>query len=146
MGHAGGHHNPVGIIDSAAGLADVAVDAAVQLQDIPASGHLVQAVNILCYHSRQSPGTLQFGQLFVGGVGLGSETDHFVSIKSVELLCVPFKVSVAEDGFRRYGKLLVIQSVLTAEIRNAALCGNAGTAEEDNPPGGIDPGLQLRNG
>ena len=57
--------------------------AAVQFQNPPASGLLVQTVNILRDDRRQFPRPLQFGELSVGGIGLHVGNQHLVMVETV---------------------------------------------------------------
>ena len=117
--------------------------AAVQFQHIPAAGHLVQPVDVLRHNGKQTPRLFQLRQLFVGGVGLCRQADHLVPVEPVELCRMPVKIGAAENRFRRYVVLLVIQAVLTAEVRNPALGGNTCSAEKHNAVSCIDLLLQL---
>ena len=56
--------------------------------------------------------------------------DELIAVKTVKLLRVLLPESVTQDGFRRVGVLLMIKSVHTAEVRDAALGGNARPAKE----------------
>ena len=100
--------------------------------DFPASGCLVEAVDILGDDSVQLAHFLQAGQHPVGRVGLGVGEEHLIVVEAVKLLGVFAVKAVAQNGFRRIIILLVVQPVHTAEIRNAALGGDAGAAKKDD--------------
>ena len=105
---------------------------AVKLQHLPASRHLVEAVNVLGNDRLKLPPLLQPGQGLVGLVWDSIGKQHPVLIKSVEFLRIPHIKAMAYDGLRRVLILLVIEPVHTAEIRNPAFRGYSGSAKEHN--------------
>ena len=110
----------------------IAVDAAVQLQNLFAAGHLVQAVNILGHNGHQLARGLQLRQLAVRRIGAGGQTKHFLPVKIKKLRRVTDKKTVAEDGLRGIGVLLMVQAVYGTKIRDSAFGGDAGPAEKND--------------
>ena len=70
-GDAFGVEDIVQIIEFSALFAVIAVDAAVELQDVLAASGLMEAVDVLGDDGCKLPLLLPLGQLAVGGVGLG---------------------------------------------------------------------------
>ena len=91
---------------------------------------LVQPVDVLGDHRFQFALALQLCQPQVGGVGLCALHDELIAVKAVELLRVFLPEGVAQDRFRGVGVLLVVKPVHTAEVRDAALGGDARPAKE----------------
>ena len=132
LGDACGILHVFGVEEFVAVHAEVAVDAAVQFQDILTARFLVQAVDVLGDDGFQFAGFFQFGQLDVGHVGLGVEGQHLVAVETVEFFRVVHEEGVAEDRFGRVFIVLVVQAVSAAEIGDAAFRRYAGAAEEDD--------------
>ena len=124
----------------------VAVDGAVEFPHPLGAAPLVQAVDVLGDHAAQFANRLQFRQFSVGGVGLGIGADHFGPVEPIELLRFPVEKAAAENGLRRIIILLVVQTVHTAEIGNAAFGGHAGAPEKDDGAAVVDPLLQDLDG
>ena len=76
------------------------------------------------------PSRSSFAQPQVGRVGLCPLHDELIAVKTVKLLRVLLPEGMAQDGFRRVGVLLMIKSVHAAEVRDAALGGNARPAKD----------------
>lgn len=100
-----------------------------QLEHILAPGRLMQAVDILRDDRLQLALALQLRQAQVGAVGPGPVNDELVTVEFVVLLRMRHEEGVAQDRLGRIIIFLVIQAVHTAEIRDAALGRDAGTAE-----------------
>ena len=75
-------------------LAVIAVNAAVQFQDLFAASHLVQTINILRDNGRELSGGFQLRQLAVGCIGTGCKTDHLLPVEIVKLRRVADKKAV----------------------------------------------------
>ena len=138
-GDTGAVCNGLHAVKGPAGLAVVPQHAAVELQHPAAPGLLVEAVDVLGDHRLQLPRRLPLRQLPVGGVGLGVQEEHFVPVEAEELLRVPLKEGVAQDGLRRVGVLLVVEPPGAPEVRNAGLRADAGAAEEDDAAALLHP-------
>jgi hypothetical protein len=106
------------------------VDTAVQFDNRFASRLLVQSVDVLGYHSCKLAVSFEAGECFVGFVGAYSIDHHFFPVKSEEFLGMAQEKKLAQDGFRRIIPVLVVESVGTSEVRNAAFGGYSGAAEE----------------
>ena len=132
MRHAIALYNVVQIIKLSASGTVIPMYTAVKLQHLPASRHLVEAVNVLGNDRLKLPPLLQPGQGLVGLVWDSIGKQHPVLIKSVEFLRIPHIKAMAYDGLRRVLILLVIEPVHTAEIRNPAFRGYSGSAKEHN--------------
>ena len=65
--------NPLGAIDRAARLANVAMDRSMQLEHALRACHLMQTVDILRHNGIKLADALQLGQLGVAAVGLGAK-------------------------------------------------------------------------
>ena len=124
-------------------LAVVAVDAPMQLQHVFTAGHLVQPVYILCHNCRKPPGGLQLGQLTVGGVGAGGQADHFLPVEIKEFRRMADKKAMAQDGFGRIVKLLMVKPIDRTKIGDARLGADTGAAEKHYAAGAVDHLLQL---
>ena len=124
----------LGIKEFMAVLAEIAVDTAVQFQDVFTTAFLMETVDILSNDGFQLARLFQFSQLFVGHIRLGRKgrVQDFVPVEPVKFIGVLFIKRVGQHRFRRIFVMLVIQPVFTAEIRDAAFCGNAGTTEKYN--------------
>ena len=103
----------------------------------------MKSVDVLRDHRLQFSGPFQLGQLSVGRVRFHIENQHLILIKTVKFLRVLKEKAVADDGFRRIGVLLVIETVLTPEIRNPALRGDARPSEKHNALMRVDDLLQF---
>ena len=77
--------NPLGAIDRAARLTDVAVDRAVQLEHALRAGRLVQAVDVLRHHGIEFAGTFQLRQLDMAAIGFGAKRNHLGPVEVEEL-------------------------------------------------------------
>ena len=110
-----------------------------QLKHIFAPGRLVQAVDILRDDRLQLALALQLRQAQVGAVGPGPVNDELVTVEFVVLLRMRHEEGVAQDRLGRIIIFLVIQAIHTAEIRDAALGRDAGTAEKHDPVAAVDP-------
>ena len=95
MGDAHAMQHILGIVQLMAGLTVVAVYAAVKLQDLPAPGKLVQAVNILRHDRLHLACRFQLSKLLMCHVRLCCQAQHFVAVKTVKLFCVPSVKCVA---------------------------------------------------
>ena len=65
-------------------------------------------------------------------LGRKRRIQDFIPVEPIELVCMLFVKRMGEHRFRGIFVVLVIESVFTAEIRNAAFRRNAGTAKEYN--------------
>ena len=108
---------------------------AVQLDHMLTARRLMQPVNILGDHGGQDAHALQFGQGFVGGVGLCVREQHFFAVKAIEFFRIVLEKSMAQNRFRRIAPFLVVQSAGAAEVRDAALRRYARPAKEHRPSG-----------
>lgn len=97
-----------GIEEFMAALAEIAVHAAVQFEDVFAAGLLMEAVDILRDDSFQLAGLFQFGQFPMGGVGLRIQAEHLVAVKPVKLFRLADVKRMAQDRFRRVLIFLII--------------------------------------
>ncbi len=116
----------------------VAQGAAVQLEHMLAARGLVQAVDVLGDDGGELARGLEPGQPQVGRVGLCIFDDEFLAVKAVELLRLLLEKGVGEDGLGRVGVVLVVEAVHAAEVRDAALGGDARPAEKDDAVAGCD--------
>ena len=82
-------------------FAVIAQHTAVQLKHVFAACLLVQTIDVLCNNSGQLASLLQLRQLFMRGIGLGIQIQHFIAVELEKLLRTPFVERMAEDGFRR---------------------------------------------
>ena len=135
--------NPLGAIDRAARLANVAMNRSVQLKHALRARHLMQAVDVLRHHGIELAGSLQLGQLGVAAVGLGGKDNHLGAVEVEELGRMRLVKAMRQHGLGRVGKPLVIQAVHTAEIGDAARRGNTRAAKEDHALVGVK---QIRQG
>ena len=130
--------NPLGILNKlrtvefAAAHTVVAQDAAVKLIDPTASRLLVQAVDILGHHGAELSFSLPPGQHLVGYVGFKAQRQHLLPVKTVKILRVSEEKAVADDGFRGIVKLLAVQSVHAAKVRNTRFRTHACPAKKDD--------------
>ena len=106
----------------------------------------MQTVDVLGDDGLQLPLLLPLSELFVSGVGLSVQGQHFTAVKVVEFLGVGLKKCVTEHGFRRIFELLVIQTVHAAKVLDAGLRADPGSAEEDDIVALIHQLFQLQNG
>ena len=121
----------------------ISVDAAVQFQHRFAACLLVQAVDILRDDRRQTSAGFQLRQKAMRVVRLRVQGEHFRAVEAVKLLRMARKKGVGQNFLWRIGKLLMIQSVLRAEIGNAALRRNTRAAEKHDAAALINPLLQF---
>ena len=82
-------------VELPARLAVVPVNAAVQLQNLPAAGGLMQPVDVLGDDGLQLSRRLQLRQLPVGGVGLGLRRQHLRPVEAEKFLRVAFVKAMA---------------------------------------------------
>ena len=132
LGDARGILHVFGVEEFVAVHAEVAMNAAVQFQDVLAARFLVQAVDVLGDDGFQFARFFQFGQFDVGHVRLSVEGQHLVAVEAVEFFRVIHKERMAEDRFGRVFIVLVVQTVSAAEIGDAAFRRDAGASEEDD--------------
>ena len=85
----------VQIVEFAAFLAVVPVDAAVELQNTLAAGGLVEAVDVLGDDGLQLAGGLPLRQLIVGGVGLRVGGQELGPVKAEKFFGVAFVEGMA---------------------------------------------------
>src|SRR5574344_773647 len=69
--------------------------------------------------------------------------DQFLSIKTVEFRRVCVKKAAGDDCLRRVFPFLAVQAVLTAEVGNAAFCGNSCSSEKNDFMAFVDHFLQF---
>ena len=138
LGDACGILHVFGVEEFVAVHAEVAMNAAVQFQDVLAARFLVQAVDVLGDDGFQFARFFQFGQFDMGHVGLGVEGQHLVAVEAVKFFRVVHEEGMAEDRFGRVFIVLVVQAVGAAEIGDAAFRRDAGAAEEDDVIGIFD--------
>ena len=119
------------------------MDASVQLINVLASRHLVQAVDVLRDNGEQFALFFPLRQLPMDDIGLCIRIKHAISIEIKENLRMMHVERVRNDGFRRVSIPLTIQPILPAEIRNAAFGRHARAAEEHHAPGLFHPALQF---
>ena len=120
----------------------ISVDAAVELQYLFAPGFLVQTIDILGDDCLQAALLLPLGQFPVSRIGFGIQDQHLVFIEPVKFLRIFHEKGMTQNGFRRIGIFLVIQSVLTSEIGDPAFCRNTRTSEKYNVFTAFDPFFQ----
>lgn len=101
-----------------------------QFQHIARASRRVQAVNVLCHHGVYMALPLQAGQGQMRRVRLCMRVQHFFAVELKKFRRVLYKKGVRQNFFRRPGPLLMIQAVLRAEIRDAALTRDARPAEK----------------
>ena len=94
---------------------------AVQFNHLPASRHLVQAVNVLGDHTVQPPFSFQFCQGKMCKIGPGL-SQHIFPVISKKFFRVLHKEPAAERFFRRIALRRMGQAVFTAEILQPAFC------------------------
>lgn len=128
--HTRGAFYVVHTIKLAAARAIVAQNAAVKLQNVFTARRLMQAVYVLGYYRFQLARRLQPRKIYMRGIGLRPEIEHFVAVKFKKFLC-----TVGEKGVRHYllgrvGVFLGIQPVLRAEVGYAALGAHPRPAEK----------------
>lgn len=104
---------------------------------------LVQAVDILRDDRRQTTAGFQLRQKAMRVVRLRVQGEHFRAVEAVKLLRMARKKGVGQNFLWRIGELLMIQSVLRAEIGNAALRRNTRAAEKHDAAALINPLLQF---
>ena len=121
----------------------VAHDRAMQLRNLSAACQRMQIVDVLGDDAQTPPGSLQFCDKAVSGVGLSIGINHAAAVKAIEFLWVFLKKMVADDFFRRVIVLLMIQAIDAAEIRNSTFRGCAGAGKKDDAFSVIHDGLQL---
>ena len=121
----------------------IPVDAAVQFQHRFAACLLVQAVDILRDDRRQTSAGFQLRQKAVRVVRLRVQGEHFRAVEAIKFLRMARKKGVGQNFLWRIGELLMIQSVLRAEIGNAALRRNTRAAEKHDAAALINPLLQF---
>lgn len=97
-----------GVKEFMAALAEIAVYAAVQFEDVFAAGLLMEAVDVLRDDGFQLACFFQFGQFYMGGVGLGVQAKHLVAVKPVKFFGLADVKGMAQDRFRRILIFLVI--------------------------------------
>ena len=103
-----------------------------KLQNRLAARRLVQAVDVLGDDGAEFSRLFQLGQLFVRGIGFCICKKHFVTVKPIKFSGVSAVEGMTQDGFGGIIILLMIQTVHTPEIRDAALGGDACAAEKNN--------------
>ena len=111
-------------------LAVVPVDAAMELQHVPAAGGLMEPVDVLGDDGFQLALPLELRQTQMRRVGLCSLDDELIAVEAVELLGALFPEGVTQDRLGRVIVFLMVEAVHTAEVRDAALGGNARPAKE----------------
>ena len=106
------------------------------LIDHLAAGQLMQSVYVLGDDAVKLSLCLHLGQFVMGLVGLNAARVHFLAVELVEHLGLALQAGIAQQIFGLIGVkphiVLVVEAVLAAEIRDSALCRNAGTAEKDD--------------
>ena len=116
-----------------------------QLIDRFGPRRLVQAVDVLGDDRFQPALAFELGQPQVGRIGPCPFHDELIAVKTVKFLWILFPEGVAQDGFGRIIVFLMIQPVHAPEVRDAALRGDARTAEEDDAVALLDDLFQRRN-
>lgn len=116
-----------------------------QFENIFASRHLMQAVDVLRDYGFQFSCRLKFGELQMRGVRLRVLYYEFFAIKSVKFRGIRVEKRTAYYDFGREFPLLAVKSVLASEIGNAAFGGNARAAEKHDVLGFVDEILQSAN-
>ena len=94
-GHAAGLQQEVQAVEPAALHAVVPVDGAVELVHRFAPRRLVEPVDVLSHNGGQLFRRLQLRQFPMSCIGPGLRKEHFAAVKSVELLRIPLKKTVA---------------------------------------------------
>ena len=92
----------------------------------------MQTVDVLRDDRGQLACLLQLRKLAVRGIRELVQREHLVLIELVELLGLVKEERMAQNDLRGIVVFLIVQSVDTAEIRNAALGRNTGAAEKDD--------------
>ena len=141
-GHMLHAHQRRQVIHLAAAPADVAVHAAMELIYIPASSHLVQAIDILRNDRQQLSFLFPLRQFFVRDIRLGMRIEHARAIELKEHPRIALIIRMGNDRLRRFPEVLMIQPVYPSEIRDARFCAHARTAKEHNASGFCNPRLQ----
>ena len=100
------------------------------------AGLLVKAVNILGDDPVKLPFFLHLSQFDVRSVGKAMPRVHFLAVEFKKYLRLMVEAAAAEKVFGLVpvepDVVLIVKAVLTSEVRNAALCGNARAAKESN--------------
>lgn len=135
----------IDVVKFAALHAKIPQRRAVQFENIFASRHLMQAVDVLRYDGFHFSRRLKFGELQMRGVRLRAFYDEFFAIESVEFRGIRVEKRAAYYDFGRKFPFLAVKSVLTSEVGNAAFGGNARAAEKDDVLGFVDEILQSAN-
>ncbi len=100
----------------------VPVYRAVKLKNVFTAGFLVEAVYVLRNNGQKPAFPFKFRKLYMRGVRLCVEVEHFVAVKVKKALSVFFKKAVAEHYFRRVIVLLVVKPVHAPKVGDAAFC------------------------
>ena len=114
---------------------------AVHFIDFPASGFLMEPVDVLCDHAGKLPCFFHLGELDMSDIRFDLPAVHFLSVVFEEDFRLIVEAAVAQKILRRVlvelYVVLVIKSVFASEIRNAALCGHTCATEKDNGCSGV---------
>ena len=81
---------------------------------------LMKPINILSHNSSKFAFLFHFCQFQMSDIWLGVQTDHLIAVKVIERFCISHKKRMAENGFRWIIIFLMIQTIYTAKIRDAA--------------------------
>lgn len=135
----------INVVKFAALHAKIPQGRAVQFENIFASRHLMQAVDVLRDYSFQFSCRFKLGELQMRGVRLRVFDDEFFAIKSVKFRGIRVEKRAAYYDFGREFPLLAVKSVLASEVGNAAFGGNARAAEKNDVLGFVDEILQSAN-
>jgi len=129
-GNAGRVENGLERVEFAALYAVVPIDASVQFEHVFASGSLMQVVDVLGDDRFQFALAFQLRERVMRFVGLYVRVEHLVAVEFVKLLGMFEEKLVTEHQLGRIVVFLVVKSVRTAEIGDAALGGYARASEE----------------
>ncbi len=110
----------------------IAQHASVKLKHLAASRRLMQTVDILSNHRPALSVALKLREREMGFVRLRALIQHFVPVKTVKFLRSSDKKTMAQDSFRRIVVFLIVKTVNTSEIRNAALRTYSRPSEKNN--------------
>ena len=109
---------------------------AVNFLDILASCSLVKTVDVLGDNAVELTCLFHLGKLIMCPVGFDTSCIKLLSVELVEHVGVIYKAVDTQEIFWtvsvEFDIVLVIKTVLTSEVRDAALSRYAGTSEKDN--------------
>ena len=102
-----------------------------KLEHLFTSCSLVQAIYVLCYDSLKLSRFLQLSQLHMSSIGLSIRSKHFVFIELIKFLSLVNEKCMTHYLLRWIFILLIVETILTSEIRYTTFCGHPGTTKEN---------------